>query len=62
MIAFHDPGAMHTGISKVECRFLNVVGFVIEGSCQNARGGGLADPPNAGQHIGLGNPVGGKRI
>ncbi|MNK42965.1 hypothetical protein D3C87_616570 [compost metagenome] len=62
MPAFHDRLAMFAGDPKVDGRLVDGVGLVIQRAGENACRGRFAHAANAGQHIGLGNAAGLKRV
>ena len=60
--ALHDLGAVAPEPGHVEGRLVDAVALVVERARQDARGGGLADAAHAGQHVALGDAVGGERV
>ena len=60
--AFHDLGAVAAELGHVEGRLVDAFALVVEGAREDARGGGLADAAHAGQHVALGDAIGGERV
>ena len=63
MARFHDRLAVDAGFREIDGRPAGTVGaFEIEGACENAGGRRLADAADAGQHPGLRDTAGRKRV
>ena len=60
--AFHDLGAVAAELGHVEGRLVDAVALVVEGAREDAGGRGLADAAHAGQHVALGDAIGGERV
>ncbi len=62
MPAFHDRLAVFAGFTQVDGRTVNLGCLVVQRASENAGGGRLAHPANAGQHIGLRDTAGFERV
>ena len=63
MAALDDLQAMLAVTINLHRRAIGQVGLgIVEGAGNDARRGGFADTAHAGQHIALGDPVGGERV
>ena len=58
----HDLDAVAAELGHVEGGLVHALALVVEGAREDARGGGLADPAHAGQHVALSYAVGGERV
>src|SRR5581483_5545635 len=62
MPALHDLGAVPAELAHVERRLVDAVALVVEGPRQDACGGGLTHAAHTGEHVTLGDAVGGERV
>ena len=60
--AFDDRPVVQALLGQIDAGAMDGGGLIVERAGQQARRGGLADPPDAGQHEGMGDPAGRERV